>query len=238
VKKSFSILIFVSILLSFASASMGKPMAEEFRNKEYDYASIKTVLVLPVMYEISIPSSEPFFDDTVQQKWKELTSQEKSGFNFLLKTPDQIIERDGFVKGTDTTEKLGRDKAAEKALSLSTEYTDAVIIATVTKCEYTTIRHSQEFVWETRYEDRSVYIDGKWQTRSVPIRYQNIKPAWDQKFALGAVRLELRNSKDNTLIYGANVTANTAEDLFTPLPTLTKHISNILENAVKRIPKK
>ena len=237
-KKGLFMLMFVSILLSFASTSMGKPVAEEFRNKEYDYSSIKTVLVLPVMYEISIPSSEPFFDDSVQQKWKELTSQEKSGFSFLLKTPEQIIERDCFVKGTDPTEKLDRDKTAEKALSLSPDYTDAVIIATVTKCEYTTIRHPQEFVWETRYEDRSVYIDGKWQTRSVPIRYQNIKPAWDERSALGTVRLELRNSKDNTLIYGANVTANTAEDLFTPIPTLTKHISNIVENTVKRMPRK
>lgn len=237
-KKGFFILVLVSILLSFASASMGKPIAEEFRNKDYDYSSVKTVLLMPVMYEITIPTSEPFLDDSVQQKWKELNSQAKSGFNFIVKTPEQIIERDSFVKGTDPTEKLDRDKIAEKALSLCPEYTDAIMTATITKCEYTSIHHPQELVWETRYEDRSVYIDGKWQTRSVPIRYQNIKPAWDEIFALGAVRLELRNSKDNTLIYGVNVTANTSEDLFTALPTLTKHISNIIENTVKRIPRK
>ncbi|MDD4160623.1 MAG: hypothetical protein PHO18_06730 [Synergistaceae bacterium] len=232
------IFILTCILLSFASSSMAKPVAEEFRNTEYDYSSIKTVLIMPVMYEITIPDSEPFFDDSVQQKWKELTSQEKSGFSFLVKTPEQIIEREAFVKGTGTTEKMSRDKAAEKALSLSPEYADAIMTATVTKCKYTAVHHPQELIWDTRYENRSVYVNGKWENRSVPVSYQKIKPAWDESFAVGAVKLELRNSKDNTLIYGVNVNATTAEDLFAPLPTLTKHISNVLENAVKRVPKK
>ena len=236
--KRLLILILSCILISIASSSMAKPVADEFRNKEYDYSSIKTVLVLPVMYEITMPPNEPFLDDSVQQKWRELTSQEKSGFNFLVKTPEQIIERNDFVKGTGPTEKINRDKAAEKALTLSPEYTDAILSATVTKCAYSTIHHPQELIWDTRYENRSVYVNGKWETRSVPISYQKIKPAWDETSAIGAVRLELRNSGDNTLIYGVNVTAGTTEDLFTPLPTLTKHITNIVENAVKRVPKK
>ena len=236
--KRLLILILACILISIASSSMAKPVADEFRNKEYDYSTIKTVLVLPVMYEITMPPNEPFLDDSVQQKWRELTSQEKSGFNFLVKTPEQIIERNDFVKGTGPTEKINRDKAAEKALTLSPEYTDAILSATVTKCAYSTIHHPQELIWDTRYENRSVYVNGKWETRSVPISYQKIKPAWDETSAIGAVRLELRNSGDNTLIYGVNVTAGTTEDLFTPLPTLTKHITNIVENAVKRVPKK
>jgi len=236
--KRLFIFILTCIIISFASSSMAKPVAEEFRNNEYDYSSIKTVLVMPVMYEITTPPSEPFLDESVQQKWRELTSQEKSGFSFLVKTPEQIIERDDFVKGTGQTEKLSRDKAAEKALTLSPEYADAIMTATVTKCAYTTLHHPQEFVWDTRYEDRSVYVNGKWETRSVPIRYQKIKPAWDETFAVGAVRLELRSSKENTLIYGVNVNATTAEDLFTPLPTLTKHITNVVENTAKRVPKK
>ena len=236
--KRLLILILSCILISIASSSMAKPVADEFRNKEYDYSSVKTVLVLPIMYEITMPPNEPFLDDSVQQKWRELTSQEKSGFNFLVKTPEQIIERNDFVKGTGPTEKISRDKAAEKALTLSPEYTDAILSATVTKCAYSTIHHPQELIWDTRYENRSVYVNGKWETRSVPISYQKIKPAWDETSALGAVRLELRNSRDNTLIYGVNVTAGTAEDLFTPLPTLTKHITNIVENTVKRVPKK
>ena len=236
--KRLLILILACILISIASSSMAKPVADEFRNKEYDYSSVKTVLVLPIMYEITMPPNEPFLDDSVQQKWRELTSPEKSGFNFLVKTPEQIIERNDFVKGTGPTEKMSRDKAAEKALTLSPEYTDAILSATVTKCAYSTIHHPQELIWDTRYENRSVYVNGKWETRSVPISYQKIKPAWDETSALGAVRLELRNSRDNTLIYGVNVTAGTAEDLFTPLPTLTKHITNIVENTVKRVPKK
>lgn len=124
------------------------------------------------------------------------------------------------------------------ALSLAPEYVDAVMTATVTKCGYQTFNHPQEVVWDTRYERRSYYINGKWETRSVPISYQRIKPAWDEKFAVGTVRLELRDSKDNTLIFGANVTAATAGDLFNPLPTLTKHIVNIVENTVKRVPQK
>ena len=236
--KRLLIFILACIIISCASSSMAKPVAEEFRNKEYDYSSIKTVLIMPVMYEISIPPSEPFLDDSIQQKWRELTSQEKGGFSFLVKTPEQIIERDDFVKGTGQTEKLSRDKAAEKALTLSPEYTDAIMTATVTKCTYVNVHHPQELVWDTRYENRSVYVNGKWETRSVPITYQKIKPAWDETSAVGSVRLELRSSKENTLIYGVNVNATTAEDLFSPLPTLTKHITNVVENTVKRVPKK
>lgn len=156
-------IILAFALISAVSPSMAKPVAEEFRNSGYDYSSIKTVLVLPVMYEISIPPSEPFLDDSVQQKWRELTSQEKSGFNFLVKTPEEIIEKDNFVKGTGPSEKLSRDKVAEKALSLSPEYADAILSATVTKCAYNTIHHPQELVWDTRYENRSVYVNGKWE---------------------------------------------------------------------------
>jgi len=50
--------------------------------------------------------------------------------------------------------------------------------------------------------------------------------------------VELRSAKDNGLIYGETVAANTGADLFTEAPTLTKHIQNIIENAAKRIPVK
>ncbi len=47
------------LIISFASSSMAKPVAEEFQKQEYDYSSIKTVLVMPVMYEISYPRLNP-----------------------------------------------------------------------------------------------------------------------------------------------------------------------------------
>ena len=156
------------------------------------------------MYEISIPPSEPFLDDSVQQKWRELTSQEKSGFNFLVKTPEEIIERDNFVKGTGPSEKLSRDKAAEKALSLSPEYADAILSATVTKCAYNTIHHPSGARLGHKVREQIGICNGKWETRSVPVNYQKIKPAWDETSAVGAIRLELRTRKDNTLIYGVN----------------------------------
>lgn len=52
------------------------------------------------------------------------------------------------------------------------------------------------------------------------------------------MKVELRSAKDNVLIYGETVAANTGADLFTEAPTLTKHIQNIIENAAKRIPVK
>lgn len=227
--------VFLILLTMPADA---KPKAEEFRNKDFDYSSVRTVLVIPVIYGVPIPQSEAFFDETIQQKWKDLTSQEKSGFSFLIKDPKQIIERDNFVKSVEMTEAMSQNSTTEKALSLAAEYTDAVMTATVTICEYGSIHHPQELIWETKYEDRPYWINGKWETIKVPIRYQKIKPEWDEKYSSGAVKLELRSSKDNTLIYGVNVNAITNEEIFTPRPSLTKHISNILENAVKRVPKK
>lgn len=234
-KLLFLIAAFAVILSLPASA---KPVADEFRNRDYDWSSIKTVLVMPVMYDVNIPQSEAFFSEAVEQRWKDMTSQAKSGFSFLVKTPQDIIERDQFVRGEAPGERLGATKAAEKALALSPEYVNAILSAYVTRCEYTYIHHEQEIVWRTRYVDRDVRVGDKWERISVPIEYQEVKPAWDEKCAVGAVKVELRDSKDNSLIYGVNVTASTTEDLFSDLPTLTKHISNIIENAAKRIPKK
>jgi len=234
------LILFSAVLLIIFSAGSGytKPVAEEFRNKDYDYRSIKTVLRMPVFYDIQIPASEAFFDEAVQQKWAGLTEQGKNNLPFLIKTPDQVIERDNFVRGVQPSERLSPNKAAERAISLSPEYVDAVMTATVTKCGYETVHHPEEMTWQTRYENRPVLVNGKWESCSVPVRYQQIKPEWDEKFACGTVKIELRTSKENALVYGISVTARTGEDPFTPLPSLTKHICNILENAVKRIPQK
>lgn len=237
-KKTLVIFSAVFLILSSVITAYAKPVAEEFRNKDYDYNSIKTVLRMPVLYDIQIPLSEAFFDEAVQQKWTELTDNGKNNFPFLIKTPDQVIERDNFVRGVQSSEKLSTNKTAEKALSLSPEYVDAIITATVTKCGYENVHHPQEITWQTKYENRPVLVNGKWESCSVPVRYQQIKPEWDEKFVCGTVKIELRTAKENTLVYGVSVTARTGEDPFTPLPSLTKHICNIIENSVKRIPKK
>ncbi|MCD7953148.1 MAG: hypothetical protein LUG14_09590 [Synergistaceae bacterium] len=70
------------------------------------------------------------------------------------------------------------------------------------------------------------------------VPYQEYKEPWEENITQGAVKVELRSAKDNGLIYGETVAANTGADLFTEAPTLTKHIQNIIENAAKRVPVK
>lgn len=234
-KKIIALLFTLLILAAPASA---KPVADEYRSSGYDFSKIKTVLVMPVMYDVAAPSTESFFEEKTAQRWRDLTAQ--SRMPFLVKTPAEVVERDNFVKGTVETERLSPTKTAERALALSNQYVDAVLTANVTRCGHNSIHHPQEIVWHTRYEKRDVWVRDHWEQHEYPVRYQEIKPAWDEVTTIGSVKLELRDAKssDNTLIYGVSVTAETGDDLFTSAPTLTKHIGNVLENAVKRIPKK
>ena len=226
------------LLVLVAMPSYAKPTADEYRNKDYNIADIKTVLILPVLYEVKIPESEAFFDEKVSQKWRDLTDPAKSKFSFLAKTPEDIVKRDQFVKGIASEDKLSPIKTAEKALSLADQYTDAILRAIVTDVRSQVTHHPEEVTWESRWEDKDVWVYDHWETRRVEKRYQRIKPAWDETTSIGTVKIELRDAKHNALIYGSVVKAVTGEGLFSDAPTLTTHICNILENAAKRIPVK
>ena len=229
-----SLFILTAVLPAFA-----KPEVDEFRNKDYDISSIKTVLVMPVMFDVKKPESEAFFDEKVSQKWKDLTSPATNKkFPFLQKSPEDVVDRDNYVKGTASSDKLSPTKTAEKALSLAADYVSAVLTATVTKCEVKVIRHPEEITWETRYRTQKVWINGRLEEISVPYQYRNVRPAWNEEVSIAAVKLEMRDAKNGTLVYGSSVSAGTGDSLFVTRPSLTTHVCNVLENAAKRIPSK
>ena len=192
---------------------------------------------MPVRVEASIPSSEAFFNETINQEWRDLTSQTK--LPFLVKSPADIVERDNFVKGA-ASEDLSWKQTIGKAQSLAGQYVGAVLTAVITKAGSGTVHHPEEVVWRTRYETHDVWVWDHWEECEVPISYQDVTPAWDESYTYGAVKLELRNPKtpDNTLLYGLSAESTTGADLFSPAPTITKHICNLLEYAVKTMVKK
>lgn len=104
------------LLVLVAMPSYAKPTADEYRNKDYNIADIKTVLILPVLYEVKIPESEAFFDEKVSQKWRDLTDPAKSKFSFLAKTPEDIVKRDQFVKGIASEDKLNHKNSGKSTL--------------------------------------------------------------------------------------------------------------------------
>lgn len=227
------------LVAALAVPSFAKTTADEYRNKDYDFSSIKTVLILPVMYDVKIPDTEAFFDEKVSQKWKALTDPSKTKFTFLAKTPEEIVKRDNFVKSLPEGERLSPLKAAERALTVADQYVDVILRAAVTECRIETVRHPEEITWETRWEDKDVWVYDHWETRRVERRYQRVKPAWDERISVGGAKVEMRDAKDNTLIYGVVVNARTGPGFFeNDSPNLTLHTCNILENAAKRIPAK
>ena len=229
----------ILFILAAALPALAKPEAEEFRNRDYDVTSIKTVLVMPVMFDVKKPESEAFFDEKISQKWKDLTSPTvNKKFPFLQKSPEDVVERDNYVKGTASADKQSPTKTAEKALSLDSDYVSAVLTATVTKCEIQVIRHPEEITWETRYRTQNVWIDGRLEEISIPYQYRNVKPAWNEEVSVATVKLEMRDAKKGTLVYGSSVYAATGNSLFVTRPSLTTHVCNVLENAAKRLPSK
>lgn len=222
-------------IIMFASAAFPEARADVYRNSNYDLLKVKTVLLLPLIYDITIPETEAFFVEKVSQKWIDLINSSTDKLSFLIKTPVEIVARENFIKGVTEPEKLSSEKTLEKALSLSDQQVDAILSSTITQCSYSNTYHPEELVWRSRIERRRVKVDGKWRDVEIPVRYHEIKPAWDETFAHGSLKIELRDSKTNELIYGISVVAKTGSGFLTPTPSLTKEISNVLEYAVKRI---
>ena len=226
------------LLMLIAVPAFAKAEGEEYLNEKYDISKVKTALVMPLAYDVPAPASEAFFNEKVSQKWNDIQGKIKDRFAFLLKTPQEIVERDNYIKGAAQTEMLSPQAALEKAISLSGEYVDAVMTPRVTMCGNSVIHHPEEVRWETRYRDEEYYEDGKRHTRSVAYRYKNVTPARDERVSNGAVKIEIRDSKTNDLIYGVSVTATTGEGFFSNAPSLTTHICNVLQNAADRMIKR
>lgn len=226
------------LLILMASSAFAKADGDEFLNDRYDLSKLKTVLVMPLAYGVQPPASEAFFNEKVGLKWKDIVVAMQGRFPFLLKSPEDLIVRDNYIKGVASADKLSPQAALEKALSLSSEYVDAILTPTITRCESSVIHHPEQVSWETRYREEEYFEDGKRKTRSVSYQYKNVTPAWDERLSNGAVRFDLRDSKSNDLIYGVAVTATTGGGLFSGAPSLTTHMSNVLQNASNRMIKR
>ncbi|MDO5116466.1 MAG: hypothetical protein Q4D58_10250 [Synergistaceae bacterium] len=225
------------LLLIMASAAAAKPEVAEFRNRDFDISKIRTVLVLPVIYEVPIPQSEPFLKEAAEQRWQEQTLKKQERYPYLMKSPKDVVERAAFISG-QPAETMTPQQTAERALVLAAGQVDAILTCTVTKCGVGVIEHPGEYVTKYRYVDQPVWRNNRWERERVQIPYQEYKEPWKESITQGAVRVELRAAADNSLIYGETVAANTGADLFTEAPSPTKHIQNVIENAAKRIPVK
>lgn len=235
--KKITALAAALFLTAFAVSASAKPMVSEFRDKQIPITSVKTVLVMPVGYEIAVPESEAFLVESAEQKWQDFTLKRKERFPFVMRTPQEVIDRAAFITGGQP-EPMTPTQLAHKAYSLAPDHVDAVLMCTVTKCAVGKIHHPEEYVTKYRYEERPIWRNDRWETQRVKIPYQEYKAAWDENVSMGAVKVELRAAKDGRLIYGETVSANTGADLFSEAPSLTKHIQNVIENAAKRIPVK
>lgn len=236
-KKIKLLITAVILVIISAPAAFAKPQIAEYTASGFSVSSLRTVLVMPVEYSVNVPG-EAFFAEKINQKWLDLTSQSSGRFSFVCKTPADVISRDAFVKGTAETEALSPTAAAAKALRLAPDYVDAVLVFNVTKCGYTTIHHPEERYMETYYEDQSVYVDGKWISIRVPRQRERVNPAWDESIASASSKLELRGAKNADLLYGNAVQADTGGGLFSSAPSLTTQMTNVMINAVKKIPTK
>ena len=236
-RKLFVLATALIITALAAVSAFAKPEATEYRADGFSSSQLKTVLVMPLIYETKIPSSEAFLDETLQKKWRDMTTGRKGVFPFVMKTPGEVVERAAFVSGQPAPAATPQQQA-EKALTLAAEYTDAILMCSVTKAGNTVIAHPGEYYTAWRTEQRPVWRNNRWEKEDVRIPYQAYKEPWDEHFTQGAVKIELRSSKDNALLYGVNVTANTGEGIFSDAPTLSKHLQNVIENAAKRIPTK
>lgn len=236
-KRTLCLILMTALALCVATSAFAKPDVTEFRNKDFNMESIKTVLVLPVFYDVQLPQSEAFLTEAVQQKWNDMTKGRQDKLPYLVKTPKEVVERDAYVKGAPAVP-MSPQQAAEKALVLASEYVDGILMCTVTKAGTAEVQHPGEYVTRYRYEDVPVWRNDRWEKDRISIPYQEYKAPWTESFTQGGVKIELRSAKDNTLVYGNSVVASTGEGLFTDAPPLSKHIQNVVENAAKRLPVK
>ena len=232
--KKILVLLFLLVL---AAPVFAKPVTSEYRGDGFDVKKLGSVLVMPISYDLLTPQPEPFFDETVSQKWRDNTAQ--MPVPFLVKAPADIFSRDNSGKGA-APQDLSGQQTADRARQLAGEYVNAVLTASVTQAGVNVIHHPEEVTWRTRYVKRDVWVYDHWEQHEFPVEYQDVKPAWDETATTGAVKLELRDSKspEKTLLYGIAASEENEGGFFTPAPTITKHICNLLEYAVKTMVKK
>ena len=236
-KKTALLIAAFAVMLLSAQAAFAKPDVSEFRNKDFDPASIKTALVLPVIYETALPQKEALLSEAIQQKWISMTKGRQDKLPYLIKEPKEVVERDYYVKGQPAPA-MTPQQAGEQALVLASQYVDGILMCTVTKVGTQTVQHPGEYVTRYRWVDAPVWRNNRWETERVSVPYQEYREPWAEDFTVGAVKIELRSAKDNSLLYGNTVGAVTGGGLFSSAPTIQKHMENVIENAAKRIPVK
>ena len=172
--KKITAIITAALVALFASAAFAKPSVSEFRDKQFPITSLKTVLVMPVGYEITVPESEAFLVEAAEQKWKDFTLNKKERFPFVMRTPQEVIDRAVFITG-EQPEPMTPTQLAHKAYNLAPDHVDAVLMCTVTKCAVGKIHHPEEYVTKYRYEDRPVWRNNRWETERVQVPYEEYK---------------------------------------------------------------
>ena len=143
--KKITAIITAALVALFASAAFAKPSVSEFRDKQFPITSLKTVLVMPVGYEITVPESEAFLVEAAEQKWKDFTLNKKERFPFVMRTPQEVIDRAAFITG-EQPEPMTPTQLAHKAYNLAPDHVDAVLMCTVSRnapsARYTTPRNT------------------------------------------------------------------------------------------------
>lgn len=242
IKKFFIVPILLFTLLN-PLAAVAKPVIDEFENKSYNLSDIKRALILPIKIEesVSVPPSEAFFAESLAQHWDEIVASGALDALFVIKTPEQIVSADEFVKGAASSQPLSRDAILERAIELSPEYVDAIVSLTVTDAKYGVVSHDARTNWDVGIGVGwgGYYRHGGWGY-GVFLPPPSTSPAWDQSFAIGAIKIEVREvkSKEHSLVYGLSVKDSVPGGALPYTPSLTKVVDALLDTAAAHLSKK
>lgn len=217
-----------------ATAACAKPVIDVFSNKSRDLGQIRTILVMPAIIDANVPEQEHFFNETVSQTWSEVATQERFGSRFIVKTTEQIMDFERLFGNPYVSE------TAEPDPAIAALYVDAVMTLTVTEAYHGMISHEQQVKWRPRSVGiGGGYWHGGWHPHGGISIQRDTVPAYDEIYATGVVKIEIRDARDgeNTLLYGISARETEKSGMLPNTPSLTKLTDGLVREAAAEVKK-
>lgn len=234
-KKIFLYLTFF-LLWTVPTAAAAKSVIDVFTDRSRDLDKIKIILALPVIISADAPDSEHFFTETLAQTWNEITEREQAVRGFVVKTAEQVV---AFEKQFSGGADLKETEIVPLAAKLAPDHADAVMTLTITEAFHGLISHGEQVHWSPGIGIGGGYWHGGWRPRGgVSIQRQTV-PAYDEFYASGALKIEIRDAKDGkgTLLYGISARDTERSGMLPGNPSLTRLMDGLVRAAAAELSK-
>lgn len=237
-KKNLPIISVFYIIFSIAvGAAYAKPQIDVYRHASSGQDKTVNVMAVPVIISADVPEDEHFFAETIEQTWNEIIAKMENGRRFKVRTQEQIPDfEDYYFAVSDGATEV---EAALAAAMASIWTHDAVMTLTITEAARGVVSREEQSNWIPEVRIGGGYWHGDWHPRGGVLLQKKTRPAYDEFYAVVALKIEIRDIKngENTLLYGISAGEIAKSGMLPNQPSITKLAVSVLRAAAAELDK-